>query len=175
MKKSLPSPPNPFRALGRALLTALLITPLLLSAGGCRSTPKPGELCTQQGCDDGLRIEFQTAKWEVGSYAFRVEADGKHTLCKSVFPLMPCNIGRSVQCTGDPNAAVYESGCGVEAEKQSFSEVHFQSHPKQVKVTVLRDDVQIAEQSFKPTYTVTQPNGPNCEPTCHQAKETLKL
>ncbi|MCA9633856.1 MAG: hypothetical protein KC766_39670, partial [Myxococcales bacterium] len=129
MKKALPSPPSPRPALVRALLTALLIAPLLLGGGGCRSTPKPGELCTQKGCVDGLRIEFRTAQWQAGSYVFRVEADGKHTECRSVFPLMPCNVGRSVQCTGDPNAAVYESGCGVEPAKQSFSEVHFQSHP----------------------------------------------
>jgi hypothetical protein len=41
--------------------------------------------------------------------------------------------------------------------------------PAQVRVRITVDDVVVLDRTLEPAYAATQPNGPGCEPICHQA------
>ena len=41
--------------------------------------------------------------------------------------------------------------------------------PASVAVSVHHDDALLGEGSYSPTYATSEPNGPDCEPTCKNA------
>jgi hypothetical protein len=83
-------------------------------------------------------------------------------------PFASCQTSSTV-CSGtDWN--VIESGCALPADQQAIAGIVFsQSAPATVDVVVSRAGGQLAAGTFTPSYQTSQPNGPDCSPTCHGA------
>lgn len=142
---------------------------------GPPNPPMEGKICTEIGCANGFRLELRKDSWEPGSYSFHIEADGEVSDCTGSLPLKPCDASPSVTCTGAKGFFIGESGCAMAADQQGFSEIQFETSPKQITVTISRDGSELAKQTFEPTYKESQPNGPGCEPICRQASASITL
>jgi hypothetical protein len=130
---------------------------LALFAGGCI-------FCTEIFCEDQVAVTVSSAApMPAGIYAFTFEVpDGVRAVT--------CTLaGTSASCTGD--AKVSFSGAFFD---DAF---HFRvlGTPATLKVTMTRDATPVADQSFTPSYSTNQPNGPKCGPTCRQATASLQL
>ncbi len=134
-----------------------------------------GKICTEIGCVDGFRVDFHKDHWEPGSYSFHIEADGEVSDCTGNLPLKACSSESNLTCTGSKRFIIAEVGCAMAPEQQSFNEIHFEGAPKQVTISISHDGSELVKQIFEPEYTDSQPNGPGCEPICHQASATMTL
>ncbi|MCP4679585.1 MAG: hypothetical protein GY854_29655 [Deltaproteobacteria bacterium] len=47
--------------------------------------------------------------------------------------------------------------------------------PEATMITVIYNGLAIGQRSFTPAYEELFPNGPECEPMCHEAKETMAV
>lgn len=159
-----------------------LIVPLLaLAAGslsmGCASTP-PGDAqspapgstepaCSLIGCEDSLQIRLDAQRWEAGNYTFQFDVDGEASECSGSVPWV---CSQDCATTG---IAFY--GCTQEAGGSTFEGIRISGSPKRVSLTIQRDGATVASKVFEPEYRHVQPNGPQCEPICHQATENLSV
>ena len=50
-----------------------------------------------------------------------------------------------------------------------FEDITLTGKPAQVRVRISVDGAVVLDSMIAPTYTAAQPNGPGCDPTCHQA------
>lgn len=151
--------------------SSLLAALALIAACGDSSSGADGQACTTIGCVDGFSVNVaSTGTWKPGNYLVTVVADGVTTTCSATFPL----TGAAAQCSGS-GVVVGLSGSALPAEQQSIPNVAIQSTPKSVKVEIARDGASLGSQTFTPTYKTSQPNGPNCAPTCTQASDTLTV
>jgi hypothetical protein len=143
---------------------SLLSTGLLL--GACpESEPRA---CTAIGCVNGLRVEFQKISgWQPGKYEFKTNIDGAAQSCTVTLPFPSCNLPNP--CKSD-DVIVEQSGCALPSSEHLVSGISTtKTNFKELAVEVLRDGNSIGKQSFRPTFTTSQPNGVGCEPTCSSA------
>jgi hypothetical protein len=139
----------------------------LLAAAGCNELV---EGCTEIGCGVPFQVNFVKASaWRPGTYRVEVETGPVPSACEAHLPFGGCNI--AVLCEGpaeDWNMGL--SGCALPPDNQTISGVSFSSaRPVMVKVSVFHDGRSIGVGTFTPTYTVSRPNGRNCEPECRTA------
>lgn len=125
--------------------------------------------CTLLGCNDGLTVDLQApAAWPAGTYRFELDADGATQTCEATIPLPPCDT-QGIQCTGD-HARVSVSGCALPPSAQGFGPITFWKGPSTAVVRIFKGDgTKIADGTFHPTYALSRPNGPECEPECRSA------
>lgn len=121
--------------------------------------------CTEIGCIDGLSVTFQPALMGKGTYTFDVTIDGTAYACDATIPLE----GSSTVCGTGGVVSIYLSGTELDPSKQSFPGLHVEGAPKSVQIQVHRDKALVADADLSPKYQVTQPNGPDCPPTCNSA------
>jgi hypothetical protein len=136
---------------------------LSLAAPGC-SLESAG--CTELGCASTFSVAFQRAGgWPAGSYRVTVVADGETFACTATMPLQ-CNAPPA--CPSSAGIIIGLSGCALDPSQQSITGVEFLQGkaPQSVTVSVHQDDVLLGEGTYTPSYTESQPNGPDCEPTC---------
>ncbi|MCB9610043.1 MAG: hypothetical protein H6716_25885 [Polyangiaceae bacterium] len=141
---------------------------------GCASNP-PGDAqaptpdsaapaCSLIGCEDALQIRLDALRWGAGEYTFKFDVDGASSECNASVP-WAC----SQDCAA-PGIAFY--GC---TEGKAIEGVRISGSPKRVSLTIQRDGTSVANKVFEPDYQHVQPNGPQCEPICHQATENLSV
>ncbi len=70
---------------------------------------------------------------------------------------------------------VGESGCALPPAQHGLAGIDIDTAPAQVRIVVRRDGVEVSAQELAPKYTDSRPNGPQCEPVCHQASAELPL
>ena len=129
--------------------------------------------CTEMGCSDGLILRVQPDRtWLPGNYEFTFKLDGREVLCTGALPLKSCEAGPSVQCDGE-GVQIMESGCAMPPETHGFGDITFGGAPAEVNIRVAHEGKVLVERSISPAYETSQPNGPNCEPTCRSASEDL--
>lgn len=134
--------------------------------------PAP-KMCTKMGCMDGLTIVLdQLMPLKAGKYLVEVEAGDKKGKCEIVVPFPPCGTPAS-RCEGTLPLFAAEDGCGGPVDKMTFSPIRIGEAPTEVMVNVKRNGVTVLGAVKKPTYKTTQPNGPECPPTCKQAEVTV--
>lgn len=154
-----------------------LLSPLLLIVGFCLTAAgcSVSHACTEVGCTSGFTLAFQKAStpWEPGTYSVNIDADGKQITCTATLPLSATDAEPS-SCS-DKSVQLGVSGSALPAAEHSLSELSFTSMPARVKVTVTRDGMIVGDKEFTPTYEKSQPNGPDCEPTCNSASGSLPL
>jgi hypothetical protein len=143
-----------------------------LTAAGCSA---PSHACTEIGCVNGLTLSFQKASstWEPGMYSIVIDADGKKITCTTKLPLSATDPAPS-SCT-DASVQLGVSGSALPAAQHGLVGLDFTSTPAKVTVTVTRDNAMIGTKDFSPTYKKSQPNGPDCEPVCNNASDTLPI
>lgn len=153
---------------GRALWTVALVT-------ACSASSQPrveGHECTAIGCADGFFVTITSASaWPAGAYVVTVVADGATTTCAATFPL---TASSTPACSG-PGVQVGLSGSLLPAAQQSIASVTLMTTPKAVSIDVARDGASIGGRSYTPTYKTSRPNGPDCEPVCTNASDTLAV
>ena len=145
---------------------------------GCASSSPPQTGCTEIGCNDGLTVTFApNSGWAPGSYRFVIDIDGQVTTCEGSLPLKDCDAGPSLQCSpATERVRIGESGCALPPEQQGFSELQIGVPPAaSVKITVSRDGAELVQKTLAPQYKTSRPNGPDCEPVCQSASESLMI
>jgi hypothetical protein len=136
----------------------------------------PKDMCTEMGCVSGFQLDVEPlSSWPHGKYHFEIVADGKKQICDGTLPLLACDRGGSLKCTGDTIASIVESGCALEDKEHAFGSISFDGTPCDVRVVITRDGKPLLDRSFQPSYRWFQPNGPGCDPQCIQARDDVKL
>ena len=141
----------------------MLFALLLACTDGDDSTH--GGACTEMGCIDGLSVTFEPALAGKGTYTFDVTVDGTAYSCDATIPLE----GSSTVCGTGGVVSIYLSGTELDPSEQSLPGLHVEGTPKSVQIQVHRDKALVADADLSPKYQVTQPNGPDCPPTCNSA------
>ena len=140
----------------------------LLAVAGCNELV---EGCTEIGCGFPFQVNFvKGSAWRPGTYRVEVETDRVPSACVAQLPFAGCQIAIAVGCEGPANWNMGLSGCALPTDSHTISGVSFSSaRPTIVKVSVFHDERPIGTGTFTPTYTVSRPNGRNCEPECRTA------
>ncbi|HEU4410783.1 MAG TPA: hypothetical protein VFS43_36360 [Polyangiaceae bacterium] len=135
-----------------------------------------GRACTEKGCADGFVLTLAHAGgWPAGAYRFEVVADGKTITCSASLPLPPCGQGPASACDA-PELTLGLSGCALPAAEHGFSELYWTTTtPASVSVEVTRDGAPLAQTQLTPTYVTSQPNGPDCGPSCRNASASMAV
>jgi hypothetical protein len=121
----------------------------------------------------------------MGTHQIDVTADGVTLSCTFTFPAqklpngfdaspqcppgLTVRVGPATMCTPLPPAAGVS---GLRCEPilgQTQETITVPGTPVQVRVRQTVDGAVVLDQSVTPVYATNQPNGPGCEPTCHQA------
>lgn len=149
------------------ILKILTVAFILLETSGCNGL---GFACTDVGCNNGLEIAVakKITPWENGKYTFAVDADGKKATCTVVQPFV---AESDIVCS---NAELFQADL-VGGADQGVSALRVFAVATKISITVSRDGTQLATQDYAPTYNDVQPNGPSCDPTCHQATADLAV
>ncbi len=143
----------------------MLLSLVLACTSGSDSIGGGGDACTEMGCIDGLTVQFVPALTAKGTYVFDVTVDGTAYSCEATLPL-----GDSSTVCGSGNVvSIFLSGSELDPTDQSLPGLHVEGTPKSVQLQVHRDDTVVAGANLSPEYQTLQPNGPECEPTCHSA------
>jgi len=162
------------------LFTGALLAALLSS--GCQT-----QACTEVGCAAPLTIQLQALDWVSGAYVVSVTESE-----------------RSFECTFDRGTLGAGGQAGGQSQDESWGVVHgceqtagdpaelgevpgmwgnetegifivINHAAERVPVNVRRDGALLLEVELTPSYMRSQPNGPECAPTCFNASETLML
>ena len=147
---------------------ALLLAPLLLACGKTEDTAA----CTEIGCQDGLFIELNRLTWEPGVWTVSLTSDGVNTTCTATIPL-DSTTPSSCDRTG---YQLTTAGSSLDVSEQAITDLYIPSIDiAQVTIIVEHDGVEVFSDSVQPSYQTSQPNGPDCEPTCTSANASLTL
>lgn len=170
---------------------AVVLVALGMFAVSCKSNGKSttpdARICTADGCDDefAATISVTSASVPAGTQIITVTADGVVSSCSFEFPPptvpgdggagSPCSSGlmASVQSaanctTSEADGALTERCVSIPGEFKELIQVFGTPVSVRVQQSVAGGAV-ILDESVMPTYQVFQPNGPGCDPTCHQA------
>jgi len=152
---------------------------VVLLCACARSPGAPGpnsKMCTEIGCADGLTITMaKGSPWEPGAYTFAFELDGAPVTCTGALPLKACDAGPSLTCDPSGRVQIAESGCALPPDQHGFSDIRVPTAVTKVKLAIARDGQALRSFEFAPKFVETRPNGPDCEPVCHQAAERVDL
>jgi hypothetical protein len=137
---------------GRAHLSGALLALLVASLAACT------ELCSLVNCEDGFEIRAVSSEpLASGRYDIAITLEGRSGSCTA---FVPPSAG-SASC--DASLPV-----SVSASETAFV-IGVHAAPSVVTLRVEYGDQTVGEAEFKPKYRSVQPNGPDCEPTCHVA------
>jgi hypothetical protein len=150
-----------------------------------------GTSCTEIGCGDGLSITLHPTDeaWDAGSYRFEFTVAGETHVCTLEIPQdLPANPSSLVAVPCEPPldvGLVPQTVCTEQRSRDAVSETcapvsdhwilqtSLSGTPDSLRVRVSRDSATILDASRTPKYQVTRPNGPDCEPVCHQSQIDL--
>ncbi|MBK8172982.1 MAG: hypothetical protein IPK60_21980 [Sandaracinaceae bacterium] len=153
--------------MANTFLASLFATILCISA--CDSSGS--HACTLIGCEDGFGVAFDARDWPGGDYVVTVDADGQARTCTVTLPYATVETG----ATCSDGLRLDTSGSALPASEHEILGLHVTDTPASLTVTITRDSVMLATESFTPSYITTQPNGPGCEPVCTQANATMSF
>ena len=154
---------------------------------GCRGIPGATKACTLIGCEDGFNamVTNGPAGFPVGMHEINVTADGATVSCTFVFPFpkLPSGADSGPECPSGlmvfvgPAVACtqFQPGPGAVGERcnpiagQTKETISIPGTPAHVRVRQTTNGVVVLDESVTPVYASNQPNGPGCDPICHQA------
>jgi hypothetical protein len=160
----------------------------VLAAGGCSGT----KACTLIGCLDQFSASVQRADGSFPSGSHRVEvlADGASLTCTFTFPAanasgggyvyaacpsgLMVSVSPALVCTDVTTNAAVTHQCDP-IPGQFVESISLTGTPGQVHVWQYVDDAAILDAAAAPTYQDSQPNGPECGPTCRQASASWTM
>jgi hypothetical protein len=145
---------------------------------GCSQT------CGAVGCADRFHATVVSTAGDVpsGRHVVEVTADGTTTSCTFQVPPhaessavtvggecpsgLAVFIGRGNTCTETEAASSSGRTC---SSVNFFEDISVSGRPTQLRVRLTVDGVVMFDRTETPAYNPTEPNGPGCPPTCHQA------
>jgi len=171
---------------GHALLAITALALLVAPEPACL-----GHSCSEVGCQDQFSVVLQaaTASLPEGTHRIDVMADGTALSCTFEFPseaqpgvttLAQCSpglllfVGPAQKCTEISNADIRGLQC-VPIPEQTQEALQIPGTPSQVSITQTVNGTIILQTQATPIYKASRPNGPDCEPLCHQATLTLMI
>ena len=128
-----------------------------------------GTTCPLLGCQDGLQVGFTAAAWPAGVWSVQLETAGATRSCSVSLPFASVNV--APVCVGSMTLGT--SGSALPADQHKLTGVQLPDTPTQITLTVQHDGATVATKNLQPTYVTSQPNGPECEPTCNQGTAQL--
>jgi len=170
----------------RAFSTLVFLAGVVL--GSCAEE----HACTEVGCSDQASFTLRPAgsHWDDGAYALEVTFDDARYSCAFAVPdaLPTAGSWQPLDCT--PALEVYltpEVECEEHKNGDTVSQVctpipgqyylqgSIQGTPATLEVALQRDSATLLDETRTLAYQATQPNGPECEPTCRQASSDFTL
>jgi hypothetical protein len=150
--------------------SSMLFFAALLAACSASDQVEP-RACTTIGYVNGYTLDFEASSWTQGKYTVELTVDGKPCTCEATLPL---DASSKSTCTL-PEVQLRLSGSALPAGEQGLSGLLFTSQPAKIDVTVKLDGATLGQPaSFTPAYKTSQPNGPECGPTCTNARDTAE-
>ena len=164
-----------------------LITVVLgFSVAGCNGSPFGSMACSTRGCQDQFTATISIAGSSVsaGMHSVDVTADGTMLSCTFTFPPetlsgggtvgSQCPIGLTVDVQPTTTCMTVQTDAAkiehcAPAPGQFTELITVSGAPASVRVQQSVGGTVILDQSATPTYESNQPNGPGCDPICHQA------
>jgi hypothetical protein len=154
---------------------------------GCKGIPGAAKACTLIGCEDAFNATVTNGPsgFPVGPHQIDVTADGVTISCTFTFPLpkladgadsgpqcppgLMVSVGPAVACTQfQPGPGAVGERCDPIAGKTTEM-LDVSGTPARVRVRQTTNGVVVLDESVTPVYASNQPNGPGCDPICHQA------
>ena len=127
--------------------------------------------CTDIGCQDGLQVDFEPVLETAGDYEVEIVVDGVSTRCLASLPL----DAEAPSSCDEEGVYLTTSGSALSEDQHEITGVYLTAGPDTVSIGVLRDEAEVGGDTLSPTYTVVQPNGPECEPTCRSASASVTI
>jgi len=145
--------------------------------------------CTEMGCVDsaGFTLHPPDDQWEDGVYALDVTFDDAAYACHFTLPdaidsatgqgvaipldcapELDASLDAVVTCTTHSDGSSSSQTC-TPIPGRYYLSVQTLTLAKSLSVSVTLDGGPYFAQSLALSYTVSQPNGPSCEPTCRNA------
>ncbi|HEX2672935.1 MAG TPA: hypothetical protein VHM25_18755 [Polyangiaceae bacterium] len=163
-------------------LSILAAALALVVAGSC-SEPTA---CTDVGCSDqaSFTIRPPGSHWDEGAYSLQVKFDDAVYSCSFTLPdalpgtgswqALDCTPALQAYLTPEVDCEEHKNGDSVSQvctpiPDQYYLQASSTGTPATLAVTLQRDDTTLLEETRALSYRATQPNGPECGPTCQQA------
>ena len=166
---------------------ALFLSSLPFALCSCGLVPTS---CNAVGCSDGVSVQAMTESGGLadGTYTVSIQADGNAmvrctldaTTLSSAPPIgqlirarcddagVEVTLGARVVCTEHRSEDAVSQRC-TPLEGQWELRIDVPGTPTSLRVQIARDRDVLADETLSPRYEVSQPNGPDCDPTCRQA------
>lgn len=141
---------------------------LLAAAAVVVTSCNVGQVCTLVGCSSGVSVTLTSSAWQDGDYTLELTSDGQREQCSFRVPTI-VNVDSSVpvSCSGG-SSRVWLDVNGRDAH-QIVIHASVAAEPKVLGLGLSRDGSVVFTHSDMPSYVTSQPNGPDCEPTCRSA------
>jgi hypothetical protein len=138
----------------REIISAGLVVAACFVASGCDTG------CTEEGCHDGVEIWFASSLDASLEFSVSVQADTEQIQCDFA-------KGKALDSCASKGVWVQSSGSQVDG----FLLKGY--HPQQVTFAFSASGNVLVSATVSPSYVTQQPNGPECPPTCKNAKVNL--
>lgn len=136
--------------------------------GSVDTSATGAKICTKIGCQDRYALTVATrddSSAKIGVYELLIVAEGKRSTCK----ITVTKDGATRACEGGARAAPVDESL----PRSVLGVIEIDGAPAAVEVTVKRGGATLTKSSLTPSYKTSQPNGPDCSPTCKHADERL--
>ncbi len=149
-----------------------------------------GPWCTEIGCASGLFVTIATSDgtFPAGEHTVEVLLDDRTQRCTFTVLQDGGDISPSVRCDPDilvqiaPKTNCVETRTATSVRRNCtpidglfIEKLSIRHTPTFVRVVQRLGDVVLLDARLAPTYQMTQPNGPMCEPVCRQAHHRLAM
>ncbi|MBL9027535.1 MAG: hypothetical protein JNL21_35415 [Myxococcales bacterium] len=138
--------------------------------------PQPTQrpACENRGCLNALLVDFAGAELPSGAYVLELAGDGRTARCEVSFPMSwRADEPDPKPCQGDLPALlapIWKNG-----ETVGIESVTIAAAPETLRLSLTSADRAVATLATSPVYQKTQPNGPDCEPTCRIGTATAEV
>jgi uncharacterized protein YceK len=129
------------------------------------------DACSEIGCSSGftLALEADDDALPIGTYDLDLDIDGAQDDCSFTLSDDPVACAIPPCITDTTCNAIYLLQESPQRVELAFGVV------VALAITVTRDTIEVAQESFAPAYAVVAPNGAGCGPACAQASAVLTI
>ena len=132
---------------------------------------------------DGWSLTLREADGSAPAHTVELDAGGTRVVCPVVSPdvrYATCSDSATIQLSDEVVCEEHVSSNGDRSQVCTptgrFEEiVSVNGTPAEVVVALREAGTVTDERTFVPVYETTQPNGPDCSPTCRQASDDWDL
>jgi hypothetical protein len=171
----------------RASLTLVALG--LAASGACSSF---GGACSDVGCNDEASFTLRAPEnhWDDGAYSLEIRFDDADYQCAFMVPddLPSTGIDRALDCmpfldaylTPERKCETQKNGNSesvtcTPVPDQYYVQASVVGTPRTLNVALQRNGSALLVDTRTLSYSATQPNGPDCGPTCRQASSEFTL